>query len=145
MNYSAIILAAAKSIGVPGSLLLAICTHESKLVNIIAPHDNGSPSYGLCQIKEETAKMLGFDGESRRLMNPIINAKYAALYLKMQLNRYDGDWCMATAAYNAGTYSPSTKVPGKPKNLQYVEKVILHLDDELKDFLICGPRKVEVE
>lgn len=145
MNYSAIILGIAKSIGVPGSLLLAICTHESKLVNIIAPNDNGSPSYGLCQIKEDTAKMLGFNEKPKRLMDPKVNVKYAALYLKMQLSRYDGDWCMATAAYNAGTYNPSMKVPGKPRNLQYVKGVVLHLDDKHKDFLICGARKVATE
>lgn len=143
MTFSSIILYAAKSVGVSGSLLLAICTFESKLVNTISPHDNGSPSYGICQIKESTARMLGFNGQREDLMNPSINAKYAALYLKKQLERYDGDLCMATAAYNAGTYNPSKIVPGKPKNLKYVKGVTLHLDDQYKDMLICGPRKVE--
>lgn len=142
MDYSAIILAIAKTVGVPGHLLLAICTHESNLINVLVPHDMGSPSYGLCQVKENTAKMLGFKDSAKELMNPETNVKYAAMYLKMQLERYDGDWCMATAAYNAGTYNPS-EIPGKPRNLKYIKQVILHLDEKHKDFLICGPRKVE--
>jgi soluble lytic murein transglycosylase-like protein len=141
--YSTIILAAAKVIGIPGSLLLAICTHESGLRNVEAPHDHGSPSYGLCQVKLDTAKILGFTGEGSGLMDPETNAKYAAMYLKYQLDRYQGDWCSATAAFNAGSYLPSTKSPGKPKNFKYVKKVTLLLDKEHKDFLVCGPRKVE--
>lgn len=163
MTLTATILAAAKAAGVPGALFLAICTHESHLNNVTVPHDGGSPSYGVCQIKEDTARELGFTGivtgptvESdifdgalepkgtpEGLMIPSVNAKYAAKYLKKQLDRYEGDWCKATAAYNAGSYSPSSKIPGKPRNLRYVKSVVLYLDDEHKDFLICGPRKVE--
>lgn len=142
MTYTAIILAIAKAAGVPGSLFLAICIHESKLLNVVTPHDNGSPSYGLCQIKESTARMMGFKGPINKLMDPYINAKFSALYLKKQLERYNWDLCMATAAYNAGSYNPSN-IPGKPRNLKYVRGVTLHLDDEHKDLLICGPRKVE--
>jgi len=143
MDYSTIILAAAKVIGVPGSLLLAICTHESGLRNIIAPQDHGSASYGICQVKVETAKMVEPNANVTYILHPENNAKIAAKYLKTQLDRYDGDWCKATAAYNSGTYNPSTKVPGKPRNLKYVKAVTLHLDEEHKDFLICGPRKIE--
>jgi soluble lytic murein transglycosylase-like protein len=145
MVYSTLILSIAKSIGVPGALLLAICTHESGLTNVIAPHDHGSPSYGLCQVKEDTAKTLGYRGDGKGLMNPQTNVEYAAKYLKMQLDRYEGDWCRATAAYNAGSFNESTKSPGKPRNFKYIRRVVLHLDREHKDLLICGPRKVEIE
>lgn len=142
MHFPTIILAIAKSVGVSGSLLLAICTHESNLRNILVPHDGGSPSYGLCQIKYDTAKELGMkDGED--LMNPNTNILYAAKYLKKQLERYDGDLCKSVAAYNTGTYLPSTVSPGKPKNLKYINKIILHLDDEHKDMLVCGAREIE--
>lgn len=130
MDYSAIIMAAAKIVGVPGHLLLAICTHESNLINILVPHDNGSPSYGLCQIKANTAKMLGFHGLPIGLMDPQINAKYAALYLKMQLNRYDGDWIKATSAYNSGTYIESKKYSGIPINFKYLNKIKKFLSKE---------------
>lgn len=135
-------MAIAKTVGVPGHLLLAICTHESRLTNVLVPHDVGSASYGLCQVKEDTAKMLGFDGLAKELMIPATNVKYAAMYLKMQLKRYNGSWCMATAAYNSGTYYPS-EMPGKPKNIKYINQVTSHLDDKHKKSLFCGPRKVE--
>jgi len=163
MTYATLILSIAKTVGVPGSLLLAICTHESHLTNVIAQHDHGSPSYGLCQIKEDTAKSLGFngpatgptvpneqfedtskpDGKGIGLMDPATNVKYAALYLKSKLEQYDGDWCKSVSAYNSGTYRESKKSVGKPMNLKYVQGVTLLLDDEHKDFLVCGPRKVE--
>jgi soluble lytic murein transglycosylase-like protein len=143
MTYTAIILAAAQKVGVPAALLLAICSQESGLRNVEAPHDNGSPSYGLCQLKLDTAKGLGYQGDGKGLMNPETNASFAGKYLRYQLDRYNGDWCSATAAFNAGSYLPSTKSPGKPKNFKYVRKVTLFLDEEHKDFLVCGPRKVE--
>jgi len=138
MDYSAIIMAIAKTVGVPGHLLLAICTHESNLQNVLVPHDKGSPSYGLCQVKANTAKMLGFNGLPIGLMDPEVNVKYAAKYLKMQLKRYDGDWCKGVAAYNSGTYNPSS-IPGKPKNLKYIDKIRLHLDNKFKNLLVCEP------
>lgn len=142
--YAEIILKWARFWKVPGHLLLAICTHETGLKNIVHHNDGGSSSYGICQIKAETARSLNFSGKDSDLMDPNVNAGYAAKYLLKQLDRYDGDWCMATAAYNAGRYNPSV-IPGKPRNLKYIKAVTLHLDDEHKDFLICGSRKVASE
>jgi soluble lytic murein transglycosylase-like protein len=143
MSFTLIILAAAKKIGVSGSLLLAICTHESGLNNVYLHHDGGSPTYGVCQIKYETAKMVGFTGEAKELMTPKINAEWAATYLKFQKSRYGGDWVKSTAAYNSGTYVESKKVPGCPKNLQYVKYVQKKLDEKLQDKLSCAIVKVE--
>jgi len=161
----AIITAAAKTAGVPASLLIAICTHESNGLNVMVPHDGGSPSYGYCQIKKETAEWLGYKGigsgklrRSKRFhgaMEPVgkpkglmvaeVNALYAAKYLRKQLDKYDGEWCKATAAYNAGSYLPSKLAPGEPRNLKYVKKVVLHLPGDERDLLICGPRAVQTE
>jgi len=145
MTFSAIILAAAKSVGVPGSLLLAICSYESGLKNVQVLQDHGSASYGICQVKEGTAKLVGLEVSGDGLLIPKINAEAAARYLKLQLDRYDGDWCKSVAAYNSGTYVESKVIVGKPRNFKYVKGVTLLLDDEHKDFLICGPRKVEVD
>lgn len=142
MTYSAIILAAAKAAKISGALFLAVCTHETNLTNVTVYHDGGSPSIGICQMKEATARMLGFKGKAQDLINPYVNAKWAAKYLKYQLDRYDGDWCKATAAYNAGTYNESKKLPGHPRNLKYVRFVQKHLDDDLKNQLSCGGEKV---
>lgn len=144
MSFTVIILAAAKKIGVSGSLLLAICTHESGLNNIYIHHDGGSPTYGICQIKYDTAKMIGFTGPAEDLMIAETNAEWAAAYLKYQKERYDGDWVKSTAAYNSGTYFESKKTPGCPKNLQYVKYVQKKLDEKLQDKLVCNTIKAEV-
>lgn len=166
MTNQAIILAAAKAAKVAGALLLAICSHESGgLHNIMVPRDGDSPSIGMCQIKKSTAEEMGYkgiaygklkpstvlpvpglmepDGKPEGLMIPSVNAKYAARYLKQKLKDNDGDLCKATAAYNMGHFKASKKHPGKPVNFKYVKKVTLYLDEEHKDMLICGPRKVE--
>jgi len=137
MIYETIILAAAKAAKVSGALLLAICTHESNLTNVMVPHDGGSPTYGICQVKYGTAQMMGFTGEPEDLMDPKINAKYAAAYLKYQKERYESDWIKVVAAYNAGTYNESSKIPGCPRNLKYVRHVKKKLDEELRHRLTC--------
>ena len=124
MDYVSIITLAAKQVGVSASLLLAICSHESggfKFDN--NENDRGSPSIGICQMKEATAKLLGFKGNRIALKKPKTNALWAARYLKMQMDRYDNDYCKAVAAYNSGSYNESKKVPGKPRNLKYVKSV----------------------
>lgn len=147
MTFTSIILAAAKSAHVSGSLLLAICTYETGLTNVTVYRDGGSPSYGICQVKYDTAKMLGFHGKAEALVNPFTNAKYAAEYLKYQEVRpddprggYGNDWCKLTAAYNAGRYNESKKSPGYPRNLIYVREVQKHIETELREKLSC--RKV---
>lgn len=144
MTFTAIILMAAKKAGVSGALLLAICTHESGLKNVLVPHDGGSPTYGICQVKYDTAKMMGFEGKAKDLMVPEINAKWAAAYLKYQKTRYDGDWVKSVAAYNSGTYNESKKVPGCPRNLKYIKFVQKKLDDSLQHRLSCAIIETEV-
>lgn len=143
MDVITIILSAAKVAKVSGVLLLAICSHESSDFKLnYSPHDHGSPSFGSCQVKLETAKMLGFDGKPEELMNPQTNARYAAKYLAYQQNQYGDDWVMLTAAYNAGSYNPSPKVVGCPRNLKYVRLVQNHLPEEFKEKLECGKELV---
>jgi soluble lytic murein transglycosylase-like protein len=138
MTYSMIILAAAKKAKVSGALLLAICTQESNLTNAMVLHDGGSPSYGICQLKYDTAKMLGFKGKEEDLMNVTINATYAAKYVAYQIERYGADnWCKIAAAYNAGSYLESTKSPGYPKNLKYVNRVKRYLEDKFHHKMEC--------
>jgi soluble lytic murein transglycosylase-like protein len=136
MNFVNIILTAAKSVKISGAILVAICSHESGLQNITVPHDGGSPTYGICQVKYDTATMLGFKGKPQDLLEPKINAKYAATYLKYQYNRY-GSWCMAVAAYNSGTYNPSSKEPGHPRNIKYVKNVSKMLNKRFQNTVSC--------
>lgn len=137
-----LILAIAKVVGVPGSLLLAICTVETKLTNVVRVNDGPSSTYGVCQIKATTANLVGFKGNEQDLMDPKINVKYAARYLKYQLKRYDYNWCKATAGYNHGSYSPSKIRTGRPKNSGYVDRVTTFLDGDDKEQMNCQERVV---
>ncbi|MCX9024612.1 MAG: lytic transglycosylase domain-containing protein [Candidatus Methanoperedens sp.] len=138
MTYSVIIAAAAKAAKVSSVLLYAICQYESRDFSVdYSKYDNGSPSYSVCQVKEDTARMLGFKGKASELRNAKVGIKYAALYLRYQEDRYGDDWCKITAAYNAGSFNESKKLPGKPRNLKYVRRVQKQLDDEYKSKLSC--------
>jgi soluble lytic murein transglycosylase-like protein len=147
MDITSIILNAAKVAKVSGILLTGICSHESNDFTMnYAPHDHGSASYGICQIKENSARQMGFTGLPIELMDPKVNAKYAALYLKYEQDRYgEDDWCVLTSAYNSGSYNESTKMPGYPKNLKYVRLVQRKLPDDFKDRLSCGNKEIANE
>lgn len=143
MDIVSIILNAAKTAKVSGILLLAICNHESNgFKTNYVEYDRGSPSQGFCQVKLGTARQLGFSGKSEELLDPKINSKYAALYLRYQMNRYgEDDWCPLAASYNSGSYIES-KNPGYPKNLNYVRLVQRKLSESFKDRLSCGNIKI---
>jgi soluble lytic murein transglycosylase-like protein len=138
MDYITMILNAAKIAKTSGIILLAICTHETGLTNVTVQNDGGTPTYGICQVKLETAQMLGFEGKAKQLLVPKENAKWAAVYLKHQFDRYDGDWCRAIAAYNAGKFNESKKFPGYPRNLKYVNKVKEKLTQPITDTIACN-------
>lgn len=137
MTYWSIITAAAKTAHVSVMLLWAICAHESRDFSLdYSLYDKGSPSFGICQIKKNTAFLMGWRGKDEmELRNAEVSTKYAALYLAYQLDRYDGNWVKAVAAYNSGSYNESEKYPGYPKNLKYVRLVQKKLPQELKNKL----------
>lgn len=139
MDVSSIILSTAKTVKISGTLLLAICSHESNNFTMnYAPHDHGSPSYGACQLKLASARQLGFRGDSKELMNPSINVYWAAQYLKHQEKRYGDNWLKLTSSYNAGSFTPSSIVSGCPRNLRYVKLVQKRLPSNLRGRLNCG-------
>jgi soluble lytic murein transglycosylase-like protein len=126
-----ILTTTAKMVGIPPGLLIAVCMTETNLQNVDVLNDGGTPSYGVCQVKLETARWMGkvhkkqyiqqfTKDDMRKIRN---NAKVAALYLKYQLQRYQDDACKAVAAYNAGSFKESSKYPGIPFNWKYVKKV----------------------
>lgn len=138
MTYLSIITAAAKAAHVSATLLFAICQHESNnFMYDYTMYDNGSPSYSVCQIKESSARQLGFKGDAMELRDPRVGIKYAALYLRYQQQRYGNDWVKLAASYNAGSYNESTKVPNCPRNLKYVRLVQQKLDQNLQRKLSC--------
>lgn len=108
------ILLAALIVGIDPELLSAVCYVESgHKVDAYVHNDGGSPSYGQCQIKMDTAKDMGFNGTKAQLMSPGTNALYAAKYLRYQHKRY-GLWSSAVISFNAGRVI---------KNQRYLNKV----------------------
>src|ERR1019366_7045477 len=98
-------IVATQTYHLPKGLLNSLCFVESAH-NIHAVHkdDGNGDSLGVCQVKLNTARMLGFTGTQKELMSAKTNIKYAAKYLSKQLDRYDGDSTKAIAAYNSGTF-----------------------------------------
>lgn len=141
MDFTTLILTTAKTAHVSGALLLAVCSHESANFTLnYSAHDNGSPSFGVCQLKFATALALGFSGKPEELMDPKTNVYFAAQYLQYQQSRYGvKEWCKQVSAYNSGTYNESEIYPGFPKNLKYVRLVQRRLPKHLQSKLSCGP------
>lgn len=110
LNVAKDIMWAADKVEVPRALLLAICWGEGSFRSDekLTHMDGESLSHGTCQVKLATAQFMDevFKHKSlatsRRLKDPKVNAFYAAKYLKYQLNRYKGNWQLATDAYNKG-------------------------------------------
>ena len=114
----------AKIVGIDAALLLAVCSAESDMRNVYTHRDGPTPSYGICQVKEGTARMMGFRGRAKTLMDPGVNAYYAARYLKWQLGRSNGQECTAISAYNMGRVKYRNKRFANPG---YVLKVASRL------------------
>lgn len=103
MEMITIITQAATAVGLSPALLLSVCFTESNLKNTVVPHDGHSASWGMCQMKYETAKRIEKDIYPSHLMRPEISARIAAKYLLKQIKRYHGNvWC-GVDAYNKGT------------------------------------------
>lgn len=89
---------------IPPGLLESLCFVESKHNPDAVHKDDGkTDSLGICQVKLNTARWLGFTGDAKLLMRPDINIFYAAKYLGHQLKRYRGDLSQAVIAYNQGS------------------------------------------
>lgn len=152
VDLIATLTSVATKVGVSPGLLIAICTVETNLRNVDVPRDGVTTSYGVCQVKLETAhfmgkvhgkkKVLAYTEKDMRQVEK--NAKVAALYLKYQINRYDGNLCKAVAAYNAGSFRESSRYPGLPFNWKYLEKVQdkISEDRHLEELLECEVTKI---
>ncbi len=73
---------------------------------------------GLMQIMPETgrqiARSLKESGYAENaLFNPEVNIKYGSFYFKQLLNKFNGHFALATAAYNAGPHRATKWLPNK--------------------------------
>ena len=104
LRYEAIVRTHARNYDLPPALLAAVIYSESKFD---ASARSQAGAVGLMQLLPETAKGIavrtgghGFVVDD--LVDPEINVRYGAWYLRHLLDRYDGDVPTALAAYHAG-------------------------------------------
>lgn len=122
-NLLFLFLSASQTFELPKGLISALCYQESRhKVTAVNPADGGEDSLGVCQIKEGTARQMGFKGTRADLMLPKNNVYYSAKYLRKMLDRYSWDIPKALAAYNAGPKNVS--ITGELKYKKYPTKVL---------------------
>jgi soluble lytic murein transglycosylase-like protein len=111
---------AARAEGVSPALLAGLCYKESAFHPLRVHHNDGSSdSIGLCQIKFAMAQGLGYSGTAKGLLQPNVNARYAAKALRYHQKRTHGNEEML-AAYNAGRVN---RKGGVIRNIRYVRDV----------------------
>lgn len=95
--------------GLPPALAYGMVAWESRFNPRAFLLDRNGGSVGLCQISLPTAQGLGYSGgmgsasDLSGLYDPDTNAQFGLLYLRNQLDRYNGDYSQALSAYNAGS------------------------------------------
>jgi peptidoglycan lytic transglycosylase len=104
LRYEAIVRTHAQNYDLPPALLAAVIYTESKF-DASARSEAGA--VGLMQLLPETAQGIadrtgGHGFVESDLLDPEINVRYGAWYLRHLLDRYDGDVPTALAAYHAG-------------------------------------------
>ena len=102
------ILNSAKDNKLPQSYVYGIMRQESAFMEDVR---SSAGAMGLMQIMPATGKLIwkkqkkpGY--RSSRLLNPNENIAAGSFYLRDMLNIFDGNYAMATAAYNAGPSRP---------------------------------------
>ncbi len=113
VQHEALIRSYAAKRGVPAAVLYAIIRTESAFMD-----DARSPAgaLGLMQVMpatgRETARRIGTTLPSARaLLDPEKNVMIGSAYLKQVLDRFDGSFSMAAAAYNAGPHRVRSWLP----------------------------------
>lgn len=104
LRYEAIVRIHARNYDLSPALLAAVIYSESKFD---ASARSQAGAVGLMQLLPETAKGIAVRTGGHRfvvsdLLDPEVNVRYGAWYLRHLLDRYDDDVPTALAAYHAG-------------------------------------------
>ncbi len=118
-DWEVFILEASKKYNIPSNLIKAVIEVESGAMNK-AVSEKGAQ--GLMQLMPKTALDLGVKDP----FNPKENIHAGTLYLKKQIDRFEGNLSLALAAYNAGPYNVITYkgVPPFKETISFVNKVL---------------------
>jgi len=121
-------LLATSANNLPANLLSSVCFVESRHTEKAVHYNDGhSHTYGICQVKLETAKAFGFKGDQNTLLLPEVNISYAGKILKYHLTQCKS-LNSAILAYSSGRcgrghHDYLRKVRGK-----------LHEENSIRDF-----------
>lgn len=106
MLYTDLVQEQARSQGVQPEWILGVMRRESAFK---ADAESHVKALGLMQLMPATAREVGnklgmkVSGRSE-ILEPATNVQLGSAYLSSMLNRFDGDYAKATAAYNAGPH-----------------------------------------
>jgi soluble lytic murein transglycosylase-like protein len=116
----------ARKYDISSALLEAVVWQESRW-HSEARSSKGA--HGLAQLMPGTAREMGVD-----IANPLSNLEGGARYLKIQLDRFDGDIEKALAAYNAGPSRVLSAggVPQIPETKAYVSAIMSRLAESVR-------------
>ena len=121
-QFDGLIFQAGKSYSVPDALIKAIIRAESNFDPRAKRHEAnvGDYSYGLMQVRCDTAKWMGWNGNCGDLLNPETNIQVGTKFLAYLQAQFPNDIERVISAYNAG--------PGNAErpfvNPGYVNKVL---------------------
>jgi soluble lytic murein transglycosylase len=131
LAYKDILGRASQAAGIDENWALAITRRESNF-----RHDaySSAGARGLMQILPGTAKQLDTKNNSwRRLNDPSVNVRLGTHYLSRLKHRFENNWLLATASYNAGYYRVREWLPEEPVYAdEWVETIPYH---ETRDYV----------
>jgi soluble lytic murein transglycosylase-like protein len=90
----------AKIHAVPEALVHRIIRRESRY----NPSIRNGPNWGLMQIREDTARSMGFSGPAQGLLDPETNLTYGLAYLANAYHLAGGNQDRAMVLYSRGYY-----------------------------------------